>query len=268
MTPAELEYIGVIIPPTEDELPFDDGVPMETQRHKFQMDLLLDALYPWFEAREDGYANGNMFVYYSLDQVKNRDFRGPDFFAALGVSKRERKSWVCWIEGKTPDVVIELLSESTCETDKGVKKQIYQNQLHVPEYFWYDPFNPNDWAGFQLQGSVYQPISINAQGLMICQMLDLALVRWQGSYRGVEATWLRWASQDGVLLPTEAELAEQAQQQVEQAQQQAEQAQQQVAQIIRNLVQSGMSIAQVSQVTGLTVEQVQAISLNIPNSTN
>jgi Uma2 family endonuclease len=256
MTPAELEYIGVPIPPTEDELPFDDGVPMETQRHKFQMDLLLDALYPWFEAREDGYANGNMFVYYSLDQVKNQDFKGPDFFVALGVPKRERKSWVSWVEGKTPDVVIELLSPSTAAIDKGEKKLIYQNQMNVSEYFWYDPFDPNDWAGFQLQGSLYQPIPLNAQGQMLCQTLDLVLVRWEGCYKGVEAVWLRWASLAGTLLLTGEE---QAQRQAEQAQRQAEQAQRQVAQVVRNLVQSGMSIAQITQVTGLTLEQVQEI---------
>jgi hypothetical protein len=23
--------------------------------------------------------------------------------------------------------------------------------MHVPEYFWYDPFDPADWAGFQLK---------------------------------------------------------------------------------------------------------------------
>ena len=41
---------------------------METQRHKLQMDLLLDALEPWLAAT-DGYAGGNMFLYYSMAQV-------------------------------------------------------------------------------------------------------------------------------------------------------------------------------------------------------
>ncbi len=122
--------------------------------------------------------------------------------------------------------------------------------MHVSEYFWYDPFDPDDWAGFQLQSGIYQPMSINAQGQMLCRTLDLVLVRWEGFYKGVEAVWLRWASLAGVLLLTGEE----------QARQQAEQAQQQVAQIVRNLVQSGMSIAQIAQVTGLTVEQVQDIA--------
>ena len=70
-----------------------------------------------------------MFVYFSTAQLKNQDFKGPDFFAVLGVPKGERKSWVTWEEGKAPDVVIELLSESTAQIDKTEKKQIYQDKL-------------------------------------------------------------------------------------------------------------------------------------------
>jgi hypothetical protein len=32
------------LPPTQDDLPCDDGVPMETLRHQFQMDLLSDVM--------------------------------------------------------------------------------------------------------------------------------------------------------------------------------------------------------------------------------
>jgi Uma2 family endonuclease len=83
-------------------------------------------------------------------QIKKQDFKGPDFFAVLGVPKKERKSWVVWEEEKAPDVVIELLSESTANLDKIEKKQIYQDKLRVSEYFWYDPFNREDLAVFVL----------------------------------------------------------------------------------------------------------------------
>ena len=249
MTPAEMKEFGVTLPPTQDELPHSDGEPMESQRHKMQMEVLIDALLPWLDAREDGYVGGNMFVYYSMAQVRNRDFRGPDFFAVLGVPKGERKSWVSWEEEKTPDVVIELLSESTAEADKGNKKRIYQSQMHVPEYFWYDPFNPQDWAGFRLQGKVYQEILPNAQGQLISQVLELVLVRQQGMYKGVEATWLRWAQQDGTVLLTLEE----------QERQRAEQAEAQVRQIALNLLQTGMNIEQVVQITGLEIGHLQEL---------
>lgn len=226
----EILPFGVILPPTQDELPCDDGVPMETQRHKFQMDLLIDQLIPWLEQREDGYVGGNMFVYFSLAQVKNQDFKGPDVFAVLDVPKKERKSWVVWEEGKAPDVVIELLSDSTAQRDKTEKKLIYQNQVRVPEYFWFDPFNPNDWAGFTLINGIYEPIIADEQGRLPSQQLGLKLVKWSGVYKTVETLWLRWATLDGKILPTPDELsaikAQEAQLQAEEAQRQLEQAQQ------------------------------------------
>jgi Uma2 family endonuclease len=112
---------GITSPPTQDELPCDDGVPMETERHRRQMELLINTLKPWLDQRDDGYVGGNMFVYFSVDQVRNQDFKGPDFFAVLDVPKGERKSWVVWEEGKSPDVIVELLSESTAEFDKTEK---------------------------------------------------------------------------------------------------------------------------------------------------
>jgi Uma2 family endonuclease len=200
-----------IVLPGQDQLRCSDGVPMETQRHKMQMDLLLETLYPWLAARDNGYIGGNMFVYYSSSQLKNQDFKEPDFFAVLDVPKAERKSWVLWEEGKSPDVVIELLSESTAEQDKNGKKLVYQDQMRVPEYFWYDPFDPADWRGFRLVGGVYQDMELDVDNRYISEKLGLALVRWSGYYNDVEAVWLRWETLAGVLMPTKSELLQQAQ---------------------------------------------------------
>jgi Uma2 family endonuclease len=197
--------------PSQEQLPCRDGVPMETQRHKMQMDLLLETLYAWLAAKDNGYIGGNMFVYYSSSQLKNQDFKGSDFFAVLDVPKAERKSWVLWEEGKSPDVVIELLSESTAEQDKNGKKLVYQDQMRVPEYFWYDPFDPADWRGFRLVGGVYQDMELDVDNRYISEKLGLALVRWSGDYNDVEAVWLRWETLAGVLMPTKSELLQQAQ---------------------------------------------------------
>jgi Uma2 family endonuclease len=289
MSDTTLVAPDIQLPPTQAELPYDDGIPMESARHKAQMDLLIDALIPWLEQREDGYVGGNMFVYYSLAQVRNKDFKGPDFYAVLGVPKGERKSWVVWEEGKAPDVVIELLSDSTAATDKNEKKLIYQNQMRVPNYFWYDPFNPEDWAGFSIHQGSYQLITANAQNQLVCQSLGLALQRWQGNYKGIDATWLRWATLEGELLPTpeekerqraeqeqqraeqerqraeqerqraeqERQRAEQERQRAEQERQRAEQAQSQLVQTARNLLETGMSVEQVVQLTGLNASDIE-----------
>jgi len=215
--------------PTQDDLPDGDGDKMETERHKKQMDLLIDSLEPWLGER--GYVGGDMFVYFSLKQLKNEKFKGPDVFVTLGLSNKERKSWVVWEEGKSPDVVIELLSESTAKKDKTNKKDVYQNQLKVGEYFWFDPFNPDDFQGFELSRGVYKALPFLNDGL-ISEQLGLKLIRWYGLYRNIETTWLRWATLDGelLLLPreTEAQRAEAEAQRAEQERQQKEQALQRV----------------------------------------
>jgi Uma2 family endonuclease len=196
---------------------------METERHKKQMDLLIYSLQPWLSQQEQGgYVGGNMFVYYSPDQVRNEDYKGPDVFVVLGVPTVERLSWVVWDEGKGPDVVIELLSDSTATNDKNDKKTIYQDQLQVPEYFWYDPFNSKDWAGFRLTDGVYQKVKLQ-QGRLLSRRLGLSLVRWRGVYQGVKATWLRWATLEGKLLLLSEEAEKQRADAEAEARRQAEQ---------------------------------------------
>ncbi len=196
--------------PTEDDLPYSDGEPMESWRHVEQMHLLMEPLRLAWADRDDFFVGGNMFVYFSEEQLRNRHFRGPDVFVVLGVPHRERKSWVVWQEGRVPDVVIELLSRTTADVDRGEKKLVYQNELRVPGYFYYDPWS-GELAGFQLQNGVYLPVEADGEGRLPCHPLGLALVRWRGSYQGVEADWLRWAYPDGRLLPTPGEAgAEQA----------------------------------------------------------
>lgn len=70
------------------------------------------------------------------------------------------------------------------------------------------------------------------------QILGLYLTRWQGRFKGIEATWLRLANPDGSLLLTAEELERQR----------AEQAEAQVQQIVRNLLQTGMAVDQVATV--------------------
>ena len=149
----------------------------------------------------------------------------------LDVPPGERKSWVIWEECKGPDVVIELLSEKTAAQDKGRKKQLYQNQLRVGEYFWFDPFNPQDLAGFGLLGGAYQPIDAGAQGHLPNQVLGLVLRHWQGAYAGISTVWLRWAFDDGALLPTSEETEALEQQRAEAEKQRADAAEAELARL-------------------------------------
>jgi Uma2 family endonuclease len=128
-------------PPTD--LIFDDGEPLESNRHRIAMNILIRSLQQAWADRNDYFTGGNMFIYYSSTQVRNRDFRGPDFFAVLNVDgNNSRLGWVVWEEnGRYPDVIVELMSPSTAAIDKGIKKNLYEQTFHTSDYFVYDP-NP------------------------------------------------------------------------------------------------------------------------------
>ncbi|MFN6004232.1 MAG: Uma2 family endonuclease, partial [Dolichospermum sp.] len=89
---------------------------------------------------------------------------------------------------------------------------------------WFDPFNPSDFAGFSMGSDGYEPIIPDAQNRLVSKQLGLALVQWSGVFGYADTVWCRWATLDGVLLPTEHELAQEAQQCAQKAQQQAQEA--------------------------------------------
>jgi Uma2 family endonuclease len=263
---ADLPYW--IEPP--GDLIFDDGEPLESNRHRIAMNLLIRTAQQAYRDRPDSFFGGNMFIYYSREQVMNRDFRGPDFFGVLGVDgTRERQGWVIWEEGgRYPDVIVELLSPSTAAADRGAKKNVYEQVFKTANYFVFDPFDPTSLEGWQLAtGHGYQPLQPNAQGWLWCDVLGLWLGTWQGvmdrePVNGV-CDWLRFYDPDGNLVPSPEEAAEQqaeqAQQQAKQARQQAEQAQQQAEQARQQAEQANQKAARLAarlQELGIDPEQV------------
>jgi Uma2 family endonuclease len=186
---------GVVVPPGDLD---SDEPPMESSLHLQQMLLLLKCLDWLWRDRTDYFSAGNLTVYYSPSQKKSQDFRGPDFFVVLGVEQRPRKSWAVWEEGgHYPHVIVELLSDSTAATDRGFKKQLYQDTWRTHDYFWFDPASL-EFAGFHLVDGQYEPIPPNPAGHLWSQQLGL--------YLGVHQRQLRFFTADGelVLTPEEA----------------------------------------------------------------
>jgi len=187
----------VTCPPTDL---WSDEPPLESDLHLQQIIILLSCLELLWQEKNDYYASGNLTIYYNEEQLKKRDFCGPDFFVVLDTEKRPRKSWVVWGEqGKYPDVIVEILSDSTANIDRNNKKILYQNTFRTPNYFWFDP-NTLEWQGFRLIEGQYQAISANEQGYLWSEELGL--------YLGIFDRKLRYFTVDGQLVPTpqEAEL--------------------------------------------------------------
>jgi Uma2 family endonuclease len=193
----EAKTNGVVFPPGDL---YSDEPPLETDLHRDQIDLLIRLLRWHWQQRQDFYVSGNTTVYYSPYQRKSEDFRGPDFFVVLGTERKSRKSWVVWEEeGKYPNVIVELLSDSTAKTDRGLKKQIYQDIFRTPDYFWFDP-DSLEFKGFHLLDGTYHDLQPNEQGQLWSKQLNLHL--------GICDRQLRFFTPEGHLIPTPEESAE------------------------------------------------------------
>ncbi|WP_254565518.1 Uma2 family endonuclease [Oscillatoria sp. HE19RPO] len=174
--------------------------PLESYRHLKQLLLLLACLERFWKNRNDFFVAANMSVYYSTRQRKSEEMRGPDFFVVLDTERRERKSWVIWEEeGKYPNFIIEVLSDSTANTDRGLKKQLYQDIWRTPDYFWFDPYTL-EFQGFHLMNGEYQAIQANEQGWLWSEQLQL--------YLGILEEKLRFFTQAGELVLTPEEEAD------------------------------------------------------------
>ena len=199
-----------------------DEPEMESSQHYMQLMLLVICLEWLWRDQNDYFIGASLSIYYSRQQLKNRDFRGPDFFLVKQTQKRPRKSWVVWEEnGQYPNLIIELLSDSTARVDRNLKKRLYQDNFRTPEYFWFDP-ETLEFMGFRLKNNQYEEIQLNNQGWRWSQELEL--------YLGVDENQLRYFTANGERVPTPQEAERQEQLVARQAQLQAQQAESQVQQ--------------------------------------
>ncbi len=238
LTPTTEPKNEIIFPQGEF---YSDEPPLETYLHLNQIILLMKCLDWLWQDRNDYFAAGNLTIYYSPNQKKSEDFRGPDFFVVLDTTRDlTRKSWVVWEEdGKYPNVIIEILSDSTAQIDRGEKKRIYQNTFRTPDYFWFDPYTM-EFQGFMLVGGKYQPIEANENGWLWSEQLGL--------YLGIHEDKLRYFTAEGELVPTpeEANIQERQQkelalQQMENERQQKELAQQRLEELTTRLRELGIN---------------------------
>ncbi len=144
------------------EYPSEDGEPMAES--DFQRDCLtygVKVLGIYFQNRDDVYVSGNLLIYY---KEGDRDTSiAPDVFVVFGVDKKQRSSYLLWEEGKAPDFVLEILSQSTKNNDLEKKPETYA-ALGVKEYFIYDPIGDLmelPLKVLQLAGGNYQQIAVN-----------------------------------------------------------------------------------------------------------
>ena len=132
-------------------------------------------------------------------------------------------------------------------TDSGeVSKQglfwVYERIIRMPYYGIYE-INNGKLEVYRLVDGFYQPVTANERGHYSVAPLEVEMGLWQGSYQNQTQLWLRWWDDLGNLLLIGDERAERA----EQAQRDA----------IPRLLNMGLSIEQVAEALGFSVDAVK-----------
>ena len=207
------------------DYPTGDGKPMaETDVHRDLMFDLIGTLQVRLADDPMAYVSGNLLLFY--EEGNRRKHVSPDVFVVLGVEKKRREHYLTWLEGRGPDLVIELTSKSTKSEDIHKKMDLYRDVIRVPEYFLFDPFEDYlrpSMQGYRLAGGRYEPIAW-VDGRLPSAVLGLHLER-----DGI-ALRLRDPA-TGRRLPTLGERADRA----EAERLRAEQAEAEVARLLREL---------------------------------
>ena len=180
-------------PVPDVELIETDGEPLESPWHSWRIALLIDSIRSHLHPRTDFFTAGNMFLYFSEVQARNRDYRGPDFFFVAGVDGLKPRRWwaISEEEGRFPDVIMELLSPTTADSDRTVKKNLYERTFQTPEYYCYDP-DTSKLEGWRLGAEGrYEDIEPDEHGWLWSEQLQLSIGSWNGSYLCQSGTFPR-----------------------------------------------------------------------------
>lgn len=164
--------------PTEENrlYPETDGKPMAaSDDHKRVLIRILRALEVFFRSHPDVYVSGDLLMYYV--QGDPRKVVSPDVLVSFGIGQKARRTYRVWEEGKPPDFVMELTSQSTYQKDLGEKLKIYAG-LGIANYFLCEiegVYLPTPLMGFTLRDGVYELIPQATDGGVPSSVLGLDL---------------------------------------------------------------------------------------------
>ena len=194
-TPTNIQPIVYAPTDTTDLYPETDGEPMAaSDLHRDILMWILLVLETYFADMPDTYVSGDILAYYTEGNPRN--VVAPDVLVCFGIGKERRQIYKVWEEGKAPDFVMELSSETTYQKDLTDKMELYA-ALGIPNYLLYDAealYLPSPLMGFRLVRGVYVPIPRGADGRIHSGVLGLDFVVREGNlkiYDPVRREWLQ-----------------------------------------------------------------------------
>ncbi|MDX2271971.1 MAG: Uma2 family endonuclease [Cyanobacteriota bacterium] len=230
--------------PDHTQLPESDGSFVKNFQEHPQSLLLTSSIRPVLDAlHPDGqYAIGqDCGIYWQLTDPPERGAEAPDWFYVPHVppllNGKRRRSYVMWKEIIAPLLAIEFVSGDGSEERDSTpiygshgarpgKFWVYEQAIHIPFYAIYE-VDKASVEVYELHRGRYQPCQANERGHYRIPALGVELGIWYGQYMNQDLPWLRWWTEDGILLLSGEERAEQAEERAEQAEERAEQATQQ-----------------------------------------
>jgi Uma2 family endonuclease len=151
----------------------------ETEVHWQVMVDVVETLRDFFAADPMIHVGGNLLLFY--EEGDRRRHVAPDCFLVRGIPKFPlRDYYLLWVEGKPPDVIIEITSKTTKREDQTKKRVLYRDVLKIPEYFQFDPtedYLEPSLQGVRLVGDEYVSIEPVA-GRLPSAILGLHLERY------------------------------------------------------------------------------------------
>jgi Uma2 family endonuclease len=166
--------------------PASDGDPMpEGSTHRVEMTGIVFALHRYLADLPAVHVDGNVLIYYHEGAPNERV--SPDAFVAMDVPRGQREAYFVWVEGKFPDLVVEIVSPNNTERELRGKRQLYA-RLKAREYVVCDPLGLRNVAleGYRIVEGRTTPITQLPSGGVWSAVLGAELRMVDGRLRIID----------------------------------------------------------------------------------
>jgi hypothetical protein len=191
--------------PDYDNIIVQDDIPVDSIYAEKLMRLLVESIrggWPKLYPNRRMLPLANVGLFYKKKQLPVV----PDVMVSLDVEApstvrlKPNRSYFVWNFGKTPDVVVEIVSNAEGE-ELGIKFDIYSG-LAIPYYVVWDP--EHFLSDASLSCYTWRDKKFHENGPWF-PGVGIGVKEWVGEFEGVTTNWLRWCDQPGNLLLTAAE---------------------------------------------------------------
>ncbi|NEO83524.1 MAG: Uma2 family endonuclease [Spirulina sp. SIO3F2] len=245
----------------EDESPVDNLIQEKLQR------LLVHCLYNAFLPGQPFVAMADVGLFYGIHLPP----LVPDVMLSLGVqiaedwSQKQHRSYLMWEFGKSPEVVIEIVSNRKGH-ELDTKLTDYA-QIGIEYYVVFDPLEWLSEQPLQVYGLKEGQYEQFTEAWL--PKVGLGLTLWSGTFESKQYDrWLRWCDRNGNLLLTGHEQATQELQRAEEADQRAAQEAQRAEEADQRAVQEAQRAEKAEQRLAALLAQLQAQGIDLDDLNN